>query len=70
MYYRLTEYDTGDYVGDDGKRYRLAECNQASTPDGINVGYTEFNSKEECMTAWNITYSPAPPPERDETFTI
>lgn len=64
MYYRLSEYTNGDYVGADGKRYHLSECNIALTPNGVNYGYSEFASKDECLAAWNITYDPLPAPVR------
>ena len=36
----------------------MMEVNIAYTPDGINVGWDEFNSKEEAMQHYNIELKP------------
>ena len=38
----------------------LMEVEIAYTPEGINVGWDEFNSLEEAMTAYNIELKPKP----------
>jgi hypothetical protein len=38
----------------------------AYTPDGINVGWDEYNSIEEAMTAYNIEIKPEPIIEIEE----
>lgn len=54
--YKLEESDYGEYVKieDDGKKYSINECNAAFTPKGLNVGYTYFRSREECLEAWSL----------------
>lgn len=64
MFYKMTTMKDGDYIDAEGNRYRLAECNKVATPDGFNVGYSEFETKEECLATWGLSYSPAPPPAR------
>ena len=69
MYFRMTLSDSGDYVDAEGNRYRLAQCNHAATPDGPNIGYAHFATLDVCLSAWGLTYSPLPPPSREESST-
>lgn len=55
MYYRLTQDEYGDYEKD-GIRYALLECNAAYTPQGLNVGYTYFDGKDDAVQAWGLRY--------------
>lgn len=54
MYYRLIQDDDGGYEKD-GMTYSLSECNTAYTPQGLNVGYTYFSSREEAIRAWGLS---------------
>lgn len=38
----------------------MMEVEIAYTPEGINVGWDEFNSIEEAMTVYNIELKPKP----------
>lgn len=55
MWYKITESEDGDYKDSDGKKYLLHEVGSAFSKDGVNIGYTLFNSKEECLNTWNLT---------------
>lgn len=53
MYYRLVQDDNGNYE-QGGERYILSECAAAYTPQGINEGYTHFDSREDAVKAWGL----------------
>lgn len=58
MVYKLFLED-GDYRDITTKEGRnLMEVEIAYTPDGINVGWDEFNSLEEAMVSYNIELKP------------
>jgi hypothetical protein len=58
MFYKLFIED-GDYQDIDTKDPRnIMEVEIAYTPEGINVGWDEFNSIEEAMTHYNIELKP------------
>jgi hypothetical protein len=56
--------EEGDYldITTDEPRNMLS-ANWADTPEGWNVGWTEFSSDEEAMTYFNLKLKPAPPTE-------
>lgn len=58
MFYKKYEDENGEVRDADGKRYGLSECVAAGTPKGLNVGYTEFASRDECLAAWGLTDVP------------
>lgn len=55
MYYKLEEDAFGDYINEEKVRFFTNECNKAYTPEGINVGYTFFETREDMKEAWGIT---------------
>jgi len=58
MIYKLFIED-GDYQDIDTKEPRnMMEAEIAYTPDGINIGWDEFNSKDEAMSHYNIQVKP------------
>jgi hypothetical protein len=58
MIYKLFIED-GDYRDIDTLEPRnIMEVNIAYTPDGINVGWDEFNSIEEAIQHYNIELKP------------
>jgi hypothetical protein len=58
MIYKLFLED-GDYQDIDTKEPRnMMEVEIAYTPDGINVGWDEFNSIEEAMAHYNVELKP------------
>ena len=58
MIYKLFIED-GGYQDIDTKEPRnMMEVEIAYTPDGINIGWDEFNSKDEAMSHYNIQVKP------------
>jgi hypothetical protein len=58
MVYKLFIED-GEYQDIDTKEPRnMMEVEIAYTPDGINIGWDEFNSKDEAMSHYNIQVKP------------
>ena len=55
MYYLLEESEYGDCLDKQGNRVAVNECNKAYTPEGENVGYTFFETREEMLEAWELT---------------
>lgn len=47
MLYKKIENPEGKYEDKDGNRCDLLECNEAFTPEGLNVGWSEFENIEE-----------------------
>jgi hypothetical protein len=58
MIYKLL-IENGEYQDKTTKESRnLMECEIAYTPEGINVGWLEFDSIEEAMQYFNIELKP------------
>lgn len=58
MVYKLL-IEEGDYkdIATDERRNMLS-ANWADTPEGMNVGWDEFDTDEEAMTYYNIYHDP------------
>ena len=54
MWYKLVLQDDGKYVDASGERKELIACNEAITPEGLNVGFTEFENDEAAMSFFQI----------------
>ena len=54
MFYRLTEEEFGNVRNKNGTRYILSECVAAHTPQGLNVGYTEFPTRAEALAFYGV----------------
>lgn len=52
--YRHTENPQGDYVNRAGQRYLLEWCRRVRPSNG----WTQFDSLEECLATWELTFSP------------
>jgi hypothetical protein len=49
--------EEGDYlVSATKERINLVCASQAWTPEGLNVGWTEFNSVESACQEWGLEY--------------
>jgi hypothetical protein len=49
--------EEGDYlVSATQERVNLLCVSRADTPEGLNVGWTEFNSEEEACQEWGLEY--------------
>ncbi len=54
MVYKLINED-GDYVDvNTGEPRNMLKANWADTPEGMNVGWSEFDSDEEAVINFNI----------------
>lgn len=56
MVYKAVESEMGVYKATDGSLYDIMEAINVMTPQGKNVGWTEYNDIEEAATAFNLTY--------------
>lgn len=61
MLYRKFNNETGNYLTSEGHRVMLASA-RALTADQLPL-WTWFDTKEDCLAAWNLTYDPMPEPE-------
>lgn len=58
MWYKTEEHKEGRYQGKDGKLYILVQCHRAMDKEGRKnkeLGLTEFETLEDCLTAWELT---------------
>lgn len=58
MYFKQEIYDDGEYVRKDGARVMLQQCRRVRPA----TGWAVFETLEECLTAWHLTYAPIPEP--------
>ena len=59
--------EEGEYLDIETQEPRNLMCVEiAYTPEGINVGWTEFNSIQECMEVWGLER--VPEPEEEDEF--
>lgn len=63
MLYSKIEEETGGYLARDGKRYDVQE---ALSVRPITDDWHWFNSMDECLEAWGLTYDPLPDSENAE----
>lgn len=63
MFYKLTKNEDGNVKDAQGVRYRLAECVAAHTPQGLNVGYTFFETRSAALAFYGVEEVP-----EDELF--
>lgn len=57
-WYKLTPSEDGNVRDKDGKRYHLHECGAAYTPQGLNVGYAQFPTREDALVALAVEEIP------------
>lgn len=61
MWYNKIEDENGFHQDENGTRYMVTECHRVIAPDGrrnAELGYTEFNNMEECLSAWDLSQVP------------
>lgn len=54
MMYKKEAAVDGNYHDASGARYILLCCRRIRTKDGINVGWTEFATIDDCLEAWGL----------------
>lgn len=58
MFYKLVQDDNGRLRDASGVRHSLIECVAAHTPQGLNVGYTEFPSRSAALAFYGVEEIP------------
>lgn len=58
MVFKQIAEPSGDWINHEGERTTLLSGSIAYTPEGINVGWTEFETEEECAQAWGLRHEP------------
>lgn len=61
MWYYKEKDENGEFEDIDGVRYSLTECHRVTAPDGksnAELGYTEFENMDECLTTWELSKVP------------
>ena len=69
MVYKKVPSDYGLYKASDGSLYDIMEAVNVMTPQGKNVGWTEYNNIEEAAAAFDLTYI-GPQDENTDSLTI
>ena len=54
MVYKLEKDENGNVRGKDGTRHMLSECRVAYTPQGVNCGYAEFESRAAALAHYGV----------------
>lgn len=62
MYFKTEQDDDGDFLRTDGVRFALQRARRVRPA----TGWTVFETPEECLEAWGVTYSPLTP-SKEET---
>lgn len=60
MVYKKIQNEKGDYKDANEVRFDVLEAHEAHTPEGLNVGWDEFESMDAALTAYGLTYDPLP----------
>ena len=60
MVYKKVKNDEGCYIDRNNTRWDILEAHEAWTPDGLNVGWDEYDSEEVAAVAYQLTYDPLP----------
>lgn len=66
MVYKKIKNEEGPYIDKKKVRYDILEAHEAYTPEGLNVGWDEFESIEVASVAYGLTYDPLPEVEEVE----
>lgn len=66
MVYKLVEDENGLYQSQDGTIYDILEATNVLTPQGKNVGWTEYKNLNQAIESFNLTYiGPVEEPEEE-----
>ena len=63
MVYKKVLNEQGAYADRNSVRYDILEAHEAYTPEGLNVGWDEYDSIEAAAIAYGLTLLPEPEPE-------
>lgn len=56
MVYKAVENEYGEYKNNEGILYDILEAINVMTPQGFNVGWSEYSNIEEAAAAFGLTY--------------
>ncbi len=65
MVYKKIQNDEGNYIDKKQVRYDILEANEAYTPEGLNVGWDEYDSIEAAAIYYGLKLSPLPEGEEE-----
>lgn len=54
MWYKKEQHESGYYIDENNNRYIINECNAAHTVQGLNAGYSRFDSWEDMVVSWDL----------------
>lgn len=57
MIFRKTSHEDGDYVDNEGQRWIVEYLRCIHTPEGLNVGWTEFPSLTVALETWGLKFA-------------
>ena len=60
MVYKKIQNAEGSYIDGNNTRWDILEAHEAYTPEGINVGWDEYDSIEAAAIAYGLTLLPEP----------
>lgn len=64
MVYKVIESEHGSYRNNEGLLFDILEAMNVRTPQGLNVGWSEYSNIEEAANAFGLIY--IEPKEPDE----
>ena len=63
MVYKKNANEQGDYKDVNEVRYDVLEAHEAWTPQGLNVGWDEYEDMVHALEAYGLIYEPLPKEE-------
>lgn len=60
MVYKKIANEHGSYKDANEVRFDVLEAHEAHTPQGLNVGWDEFENMDAAIAAYGLTYEPLP----------
>lgn len=58
MVYKKIQNEEGNYIDAEQVRWDILEAHEAYTPEGLNVGWNEYDSEEAAAEAYELFYDP------------
>ena len=58
MVYKKIANEQGDYKDVNDVRYDVLEAHEAYTPQGLNVGWDEYEDMAQALEAYGLRYDP------------
>ena len=64
MVYKKIQNEEGNYIDAQQVRWTIMEAHEAWTPQGLNVGWDEYEDMAHALEAYGLTYEPLPKEEK------